>query len=258
MKKIISNILMMFLISSMTNYSLAWGITGHRTIGKVAENHLNRKVKKKIESILQGQSLAEVSNWMDDIKSDKAYDSLRSWHYTTIPDGMKYSETEVNPEGDVVQGINFLVEQLKSGKLSSERERDYLRLLVHLVGDIHQPLHVGNGTDKGGNDVKVEWFWESSNLHRVWDSGMIESMEYSYTELAEVVDNHTREEAEKWTSSSVVDWAHEAMTFRDGIYDLPEDKKINYSYRYEHWDTVKLQLLKGGIRLAALLEEIYG
>ena len=247
------------LFSLLTSNKLqAWGMIGHRVVGEVASKHISDKTAEALKELLGHETLAEVSNWMDDIKSDHAYDSLKPWHYTTIPDGMTYGETTPNPDGDVIQGITFLVEALKKGNLSKDLERDYVKLLVHLVGDIHQPLHVGNGEDKGGNTVKVEWFWEPSNIHRVWDSGMIDSKQYSYTELAKIVNHPSEKEVETLQSTSVVDWAHEAMTFRDGIYDLPDNGKINYEYRYKHWDTMKNQLMKGGVRLAGLLNEIYG
>ncbi|WP_213977708.1 S1/P1 nuclease, partial [Serratia marcescens] len=76
---------------------------------EVASHHLNESAKQKIKTILGNQTLAEVSTWMDDIKSDSKYDSLKPWHYVTIPDGMHYSETNMNPDGDVIAGINFVV-----------------------------------------------------------------------------------------------------------------------------------------------------
>lgn len=247
-----------FVLLFINHFAFSWGATGHRVVGEIATAHLTKKAKKEITRILGNETLTHVSNWMDDIKSDKSYDSLKPWHYTTIPDGMTYDQTEVNPKGDVVGGINFLVKALKTDDLSAQLELDYLRILVHLVGDIHQPLHVGNGTDKGGNDVKVEWFWESSNLHRVWDSGMIESMQLSFSELTAKINHPTKDQITNWQSSSVYDWAHEAMTFRSQIYDLPENTKINYEYRYINWSTLESQLLKAGVRLAGLLNEIYG
>lgn len=236
----------------------AWGMLGHRVVGEVASQHLSATAKSKVASILGDMTLAEVSNWMDDVKSNSNYDSLRPWHYTTIPDGKTYAEITPSEKGDVVQGINKMVAGLKSGDLSTKLEKEYLMILVHLVGDVHQPLHVGNGEDRGGNDVKVEWFWDSSNLHRVWDSGMIDSKQYSYTELTNLVNHPTNDEVSNWQSSSVQEWANENLALRDGIYDLPSNKKINYEYRYKHWDTVKDQLVKGGVRLAGLLNEIYG
>lgn len=249
------------LLIAVLFYSLsagAWGMIGHRVVGEVAEQHLNEAAKESVKEILGTMTLAEVSNWMDDIKSDSRYDSLRPWHYTTIPDGQTYADITPSEKGDVVQGIKQMIDGLKSGDLSPQREKEFLMILVHLVGDVHQPLHVGNGEDRGGNDVKVEWFWESSNLHRVWDSGMIDSKQYSYTELTNLVNHPTIEEVETWQSSTVEEWANECLVFRDGIYDLPANHKINYEYRYKHWDTIKAQLCKGGVRLAGILNEIYG
>lgn len=236
----------------------AWGMLGHRVVGEVASKHLNESTKIKIQSILGNQTLAEVSNWMDDIKSDKKYDSLKPWHYVTIPDGMKYHETNINPKGDVISGINFVVEQLKKVDLDPKLEKEYLMILIHLVGDIHQPLHVGNGKDVGGNTVKVTWFGENSNLHRVWDSDIIDGKLYSYTELTAIINHPTNEDIVKWQTDSVEDWAHQCMDFRDGIYDFKSGYSWEYKYQYAHWQTVKDQLLKGGVRLAGVLNDIYG
>lgn len=235
-----------------------WGMIGHRTVGQVAEKHLSKKASKKINEILDGESLAVVSNWMDDIKSDDAYDHTHAWHWVTIPDGQTYEESEKNPEGDVIATIERLISELKQRNLQKKDEAEKLKMLVHLIGDIHQPLHVGHGEDMGGNKVRLEWFWENSNLHRVWDSDMIDSKQYSFTELADIVDNVSKEQVKVWQSSSVRDWANESIDLRKQVYDIPEDKKLSYEYRYHNWSTVKLRLAQAGIRLAGVLNEIYG
>lgn len=240
-----------------TLHVFGWGIIGHRTVGAVAEKHLTKKARKKIKAILGNESLATVSNWMDDIKSDDAYDHTHDWHWVTIPAGQTYEQTEKNPHGDVISTIERLIAELKQGGLSREKEAEDLKMLVHLVGDIHQPLHVGGGDDTGGNDVKVKWFWENSNLHRVWDSGMIDSEKYSYSELADAVDISDKDLIKKWQASTVRDWAYESMALRDQVYDLPENKNMNYEYRYHNWKTVQLRLSQAGIRLAGVLNEIY-
>ncbi|WP_107039695.1 S1/P1 nuclease [Brumimicrobium mesophilum] len=257
MKQIFTFILIILCLS-VSIEGRAWGLLGHRVIGEIASLHLHESTKNKIQNILGHQTLAEVSTWMDDIKSDSKYDSLKPWHYTTIPDGMKYNETNVNPKGDVIYGINFIVEELKKGELNPQLEKEYLMMLVHLIGDIHQPLHVGNGEDRGGNQAKVTWFGESSNLHRVWDSEMIDGKLYSYTELTKIINHPMHEELVSWQSDSVEDWAHQCMEFRNGIYEYGDDYGWEYKYQYTHWDTMKLQLLKGGVRLAGILNEIYG
>lgn len=236
--------------------AFGWGQTGHRVVGKIAENHLSKKARKNIEEVLDGQSIAMVSNFMDEIKSDPTYDSLGPWHYCTIPEGTNYAGPP--KEGDVIQAIRRYTELLKSGQLNKEEEAFALKNLIHLIGDIHQPLHVGNGEDRGGNDVRVTYFWESSNLHRVWDSGIIDQQNLSYTEYTEWIDKASEEKVSSWQNTDVLDWAKESMSYREGIYDLPEDKKINYRYNYVNLDTVNLRLLQAGIRLAGVLEEIYG
>ena len=249
---------MVVLCLSISFKGKAWGMLGHRVIGEVASKHLNESTKNKIQSILGHQTLAEVSTWMDDIKSDEKYDSLKPWHYVTIPDGMKYNETNLEPKGDVISGINFLVAELKKGGLEPQLEKEYLMMLVHLIGDVHMPLHVGNGEDRGGNQVRVTWFGESSNLHRVWDSNMIDGKLYSYTELTAIINHPTHESIVSWQTDSVEEWAHQGMEFRDGIYDFESNYGWEYKYQYAHWGTLKLQLLKGGVRLAGILNEIYG
>ncbi|PKR81330.1 S1/P1 Nuclease [Brumimicrobium salinarum] len=230
---------------------------GHRVVGEVASKHLNEGAKEKLKSILGNKTLAEVSNWMDDIKSDSKYDSLKPWHYVTIPDGLTYQQTNKNPKGDAISGINFVVAHLKKDNLDPQLEQEYLNILVHLVGDLHQPLHVGNGNDRGGNDVKMKWFGKSSNLHRIWDSEIIDGKLYSYTELTKIINHPTSEQVEEIQAGTVEDWAHESMTFREGIYAYDTGYAWEYKYQYAHWETLKNQLLKGGIRLAGILNEIY-
>lgn len=260
MKYFVSIVLITFSLTLSQN-SWAWGKTGHRVVAEVASKYLTKKSKAKIQEILKGHSMAEVSNFLDDVKSDhqEKYDTLRSYHYVTIPDGMKYSETNISPKGDAIKGLNFVIKQLKTHQLSPEKEVFYLKILIHLVGDIHQPLHVGNGEDLGGNKVYATWFGKKSNLHKIWDSEMINGKLYSFTELTKVVNNTTDKEVKKWQSNSIEEWAQECVALRPGIYKFDSSQKYwEYEYTYNHWNELKQQLLKGGVRLAGILNEIYG
>ena len=237
---------------------VGWGIIGHRTIGYIAEQHLSSKAKKEVKRILGYETLAECSNWMDEVKSDDAYDHMFNWHYVTIPDGKRYETCEKEPKGDIIMTIERMIAELKSDTLDVNTEKENLKILVHLIGDLHQPLHVGNGTDLGGNKVRLKWFWRNSNLHSIWDSGMIEGKQYSYTELANSVNHAEEDEVKFWQSTSVRDWAHESMDLRDQCYkNIPSDSSLSYEYVYQNWNTVEKQLLKGGVRLAGVLNEIY-
>jgi hypothetical protein len=236
----------------------AWGVTGHRVVGLVAQNHLKKSAKRKIATILHCNSLAEVSNWMDDIKSDTAYNHTHDWHWVTIPQGQTYEQSEKNPKGDIVMKINEIVTALKAGNLSATQQEENLKFLVHLVGDLHQPLHVGDRDNQGGNQVRVQWFGQNSNLHRVWDSDMIESKNLSYSDLAGFLDEPSREQIKQWQAMSILDWAAVSQSHFPQLYNYPADGKLGYRYSYDHFDTVQTCLMQAGIHLAGLLNEIYG
>src|SRR5690606_26944325 len=107
------------------------------------------------------------------------FDHMTTWHYVTIPEGETYETIEKEPAGDIIKAIEESIKQLSENfeQLSDSLKAEHLKILVHLIGDLHQPLHVGNGTDRGGNDFDLTYFGRESNLHRVWDSEMINGKE---------------------------------------------------------------------------------
>lgn len=253
-------ILLVFLFPLLTAADLPdWGRTGHRAIGEVAEAHLSRRARKAVSRLLEGESLAKVSTFGDDIKSDTAYRSFSPWHYVNLPPEKSYGETTPNPDGDILQGIEHCIRVLKDPASPRDQQVFYLKLLVHLVGDLHQPMHVGWPEDRGGNDIQLQYFDRGTNLHRLWDSDMIEDYGMSYTELAETLPPRTRREIRAIQSGSVLEWAGQSQSLANRVYASVENgEKLYYRYRYLWWDTVEQQLLRGGLRLAAVLNDIYG
>jgi hypothetical protein len=237
----------------------AWGPKGHRIIGEIAQRHLEQNVSKKVLKILKDESLAMSSTWMDFIKSDDSFDHMYPWHYCTIPDSsFSFQENLTLKEGDVVQTLQRLIKEFKSKKFKDGDERMAVRMLVHLIGDIHQPLHVGNGKDRGGNDFKVNWFNEESNLHKIWDSEIINYQDLSYTEYADWVDQDIFW-VESLNDKSVIEWALESKKIRvNGLYPDTNILNLSYDYNFQHIETLNSQLLKAGFRLAMVLNEIYG
>lgn len=237
-----------------------WGKTGHRATGEIASYYLTDQAKKKIYNLLDGASLALVSTYADEIKSDPKYDKYFSWHYVNLPSmTVSYEEVKKNPEGDLIVGIRKCMTVLKDQSASKEEKVFFLKMLVHFVGDLHQPLHVGQADDRGGNDIRLEWFWDSSNLHRVWDSEMINSYRMSYSELAANQAELTKKELKEMQKGSLTDWAKESQVLAAKIYASVEDgDELSYEYMYQWFPTVRQQLQKGGVRLAVILNEIFG
>ncbi len=237
---------------------LTWGKTGHRVVGQIAENHLSKRAKNTIEEILKGESLAMSANFMDWIKAEPSYDHMNPWHYCTIPDDKTYEEAGVPEESDAIQTINRLIGELKTKKFTDEDEAFALKCLVHLIGDIHQPLHVGNGNDRGGNDISIRFFRMERNLHSLWDSGMIDHEQLSYTEYAIALDKVSDTKVMQLQNSTLMDWIYESRDLRPEIYDYPESGNLSWRYVYDHKHIMDRRLLEAGIRLAGVLNEIYG
>lgn len=254
MKKYILSIALFLTFSS----AFSWGPNGHRIVGEIAFRHLNDEAKNNINKILGNESLAMVGTYMDFIRSNDQYKHMGPWHYCTIPDDKTYDEAGTPDQGDVIVTIERLLKELASKKFTDEDELFAIKMLVHLIGDLHQPLHVGNGEDRGGNTVRVEFFWESSNLHRVWDEGIIEQQKLSFTEYANWINYPTNDQVSSWQAAPLLDWAYESKKYRAQAYQLPENKKINYRYIYDNIDLVNLRLLQAGVRLAGVLNKIYG
>ncbi|MCE7055329.1 S1/P1 nuclease [Algoriphagus sp. AGSA1] len=255
MKKLLSTSILVFLLVTQ---SFAWGQLGHYLIGYMADKQLKKSVRKKVEKVLYPMSIARSGTWMDDIKSDHAYDYAYSWHYMTSKSG-EYDESIQEKGGNIYVEINRIKSELKAGNLESQKETEMLKMLIHLVEDIHQPLHVGTGEDKGGNDVKVQYFGKSTNLHAVWDSGMLDGKSMSYTEIGdELLRRIDKKTISKYRSGTMQDWLAEAVAARPAIYMLPENKKISYAYGYENSKLLEERLIAASVRLAQILEEIYG
>jgi hypothetical protein len=235
----------------------AWGRTGHYITGEIAQYYLSETAAAEVERVLGDMSLTVSTVWMDQVRRTDEFRHTADWHWVTIPDGMTYEESEKNPNGDVVEAIERKVALLKAGGLTEKEERDALRMVIHMIGDMHQPLHVGTGEDRGGNDVRVQWMGRNSNLHRVWDTDMIESWGMTSPEFTEAINLITPDIVEKWQSTGVRDWAMESTTYRDAIYDLPDDMELGWEYRNRNFHIVEKRLLQAGVRIAGVLNEIY-
>jgi hypothetical protein len=245
------------LLLAISFQSMAWGPTGHRVTGWIAEKYLTKKARKALQERLQGQSVAMASTWMDEVRSDSSFNYMVDWHWVTIPDNLPYEQTVKNPNGDIIETLERVIAALKAKKLTRDEEVIYLKILIHLTGDIHQPLHVGARDDKGGNDVKVMWFHTPSNLHRVWDSDIIDDSRLSYTELAQSLHVPSEQQRQRWQEATAEEWALESQSYQQQVYDYGNGR-LAYRYAYLNFPIIRSRLLKAGVRLAGILNEIYG
>lgn len=236
-----------------------WGQTGHRVVGEVASQYLNKKAKRVITQLLNGSSLAYVSTYPDEIKSDKHFDSYSPYHYINMPLGDQYNQAKSNAEGDLYKGIQHAIEVLSDDTASDADKEFQLKLLVHFIGDLHQPMHIGRAEDRGGNSIRLKWFGKNTNLHRVWDTDLIDYFNMSYTEWAINFPKQDWKTQKELQATSVLDWIEESHELVETIYRAtPENSSLGYNYTYDYKEILRTQLLKGGIRLAGILNDIFG
>lgn len=248
-----------FLFSKEGN---AWGMQGHRIVGEIANSYLTKNAKKEIQKILGDESVAMASNWPDFIKSDTNYKFMNAWHYVDVEQNLSLADMQDSLKKDTASNafnkINFLVIQLKDKSLPQNEKLTYLRLLIHIVGDIHQPLHVSRKGDRGGNDIRVSWFGEQSNLHKIWDEGLIEYQRLSYTEYVNAINFSSEQQRMQLQKQTVEQWFFESYEISEQIHnDAKPNEKLGYNYNFKYVNTLNSQLLKGGIRLAGLLNDIF-
>jgi S1/P1 Nuclease len=243
--------------------SMAWGTEGHRIAGQIAESYLTPKARKAIHELLGFESIALASNWADFIKSDPSFSYLSSWHYIDFDKPYSYPEMQTylskDTSVDAYTKMNFLIGELKKKDISKENQLLYLKMLIHIVEDVHQPMHTAHTDDKGGNDFKVNWFNTPTNLHSVWDSQLIDFQQLSYTEYTEAINHTTTEQRDDWQKAPISQWLFESNQIAEKLYtEIKPGDVLNYKYNFTHIAIVNQQLVKAGVRLAGILNQIFG
>lgn len=253
---------MLFFILYLPVQSFAWGMLGHRIVGEIADSYLTSKTRREIKKILGNESIAMSSNWPDFVKSDPSYKYLDTWHYIDFHQKTSRSEMESLLKTDTTMNaytrLRFLESELKKKDLPKEKQVMYLKLVIHIMGDIHQPYHVGYHDDRGGNDIKVSWFNKPTNMHTVWDSYLIEYQQLSYTEYVTAINHTTEAERAVWLEGGLTNWLWDSFQVTETLYDdVKPGDKLSYRYNFDHIETLNKQLVKGGVRLAEVLNQIF-
>jgi len=250
MKKIIIGIL--FLLILAPTKSFAWGEKGHQLVVEIAFKQLDKKTRKLILSYLDGMTIEEASTWMDDIKKDHSYDKLKPLHYVNFDKGTSVKDTCCD---NIIHTLTETIKDLKHYKDFSKAEvKTKLCFLFHLIGDIHQPLHVGYGSDKGGNSFQVNFNGKGTNLHGLYDYGIIE---YKNLKLKDCLKakKYDSKELDDLNNSTVLDWAKESRSYLDEIYTTTNT--IDVTYTEANYTIIKNQIQKAGLRLSKILEDVF-
>jgi hypothetical protein len=259
----------------------AWGVVGHAIVADIAERHLVPEAAAAVRSLLAVEGhdrLDQIASWADEWVV--LHPETGRWHYVDIPlTAATYDAARDCPQGEcVVAALTRYSAVLADSSLPAEQRLEALKFVVHLVGDIHQPLHCANNNDQGGNRVPVSYFGQTVNdrggplnLHGVWDFAMIErhlgiagpphgrveEMRRAAAQVAETWDDQTID-ADDGAAEDPASWANEthavagAIAYQD-IATSADPVEVGERYDSRAWPVVNRQLILAGIRLASVL-----
>jgi nuclease S1 len=241
-----------------------WGRLAHRATAKMAEERLTPAALAAVHDLLgPGVTLADISSWADE---QREVPRAASWHYVNVP----ITESRYDPKfcqtgGCIVSKIEDFKRLLRDRKAGRVERQQALKFLVHLITDLHQPLHVGDTGSRGGNLIQVRFYSVGSNLHRVWD--------------VQIMERHTQDErvwlwdfdflanpkaVKEWSKGTPEDWATESLQVAKEAYCLPGTRTVMKSgtrlgdeYYRMALPIIQKQLAKAGIRTAWTLNEIF-
>lgn len=240
----------------------AWGPEGHRIVAQIAWSYLTPASRAEATALLNGQTLPDVSDWADTVRRDPAYAWTAPLHYANVCPGCSEFDYQRDcPDaGCVVWAIRQFAEDLRNPTGDRARRRDALRFLVHFVADVHQPLHVAHAADRGGNDIRVEFFGSPMDLHEVWDSAILQYAGRPWREYA--ADLRARIgplESSTWSSSTdPSEWATESFRLAEAVaYPIPPDRWLGFPYYHRALPVVEERLMAAGVRLGRLLNDTF-
>lgn len=247
----------------------AWSSLGHQTIAALAKEQLSPETKAKLDLYLQGQTIEKAASWADAVKDADGWKHAKYYHYKNLPEKTDYFTDlrglapSKRARGDVLRALLHAEDVIVSPGSTTVDRKNALRFFIHLVGDLHQPLHIGFISDVGGNLVKMNWDGEKTNLHAVWDRSMLLTFGKKYLlpteyyapgDVAKALPKPTTMELAKLRQGNYLDWLNESVSFRDSAYANIKDTTVNYYKTHEL--TMATQMVKAGYRLAMLLEEL--
>ncbi len=239
-----------FISKSFT--AMAWGPEGHAIVGRLAMQFVKDDVRKNVLAILGNMSIDTAANWMDIIKSNADYDFMRSWHYLDFPREQVYTSSN---EENILNRLILTYNELTHKKvLCAGQVKTNLLVLLHLMGDLHMPLHTGYDEDLGGNKVMVQYdTLKTHNLHTFWDVDIIRLGKITDADCLQLLKKNGQELTK---AADFMAWMKESRSLLPVVYKFT-GFTLDKTYLDSNRAVVVRQLLLAGQRLAFLLNKLF-
>jgi len=255
----INRLILILLLVTISFSASAYDAVGHRIVADIAYQNLTEKARTQLDNILGKHGIVYEATWADEIRSDKKYDYSYQWHYQNLADSMTSAGLNnllANPKAEG-EHLFFALDQMQTRLKKDRNDVEALKFLVHFVGDLHQPMHLGRLTDLGGNRMEYNWFGKKTNLHATWDGLLIENQKMSYSEYSRYLQDKFEPKKAEIQQYTVFQSVEAAYAVRNEIYGYDYSDTSNYHYAYKFSDKLDEMLYRGGIQLANILNSIY-
>lgn len=253
-------LIIIYLLAIISFNLSAYGPTGHRVIASVAQDELKPGAKKQIEKILGKNGLIYFSTWADEVRDLPEYKYTSGWHYQNLQPGMSAEALTQLWNNPTAEGehLFYAIQELKNKLMKNKQDTVALKFLIHFMGDLHQPMHLGRLDDLGGNKVPYTWFGDKINIHSLWDSYLIDHHQMSYTELTHYLEDTYSADKSKYAQYTYPQIIQKSYLITGRIYGYDTEDRNNYKYFRHFSNDLNTMLYLGGIQLSKILNEIYG
>jgi hypothetical protein len=241
-------------IAFLPHPAMAWGTEGHQVVASIADGLLDASARARVDGLLAvepGATLASISTWADETRDR----STAPWHYVNMPrgSGCVYERARDCPDGRcVVEALNAQIRRLNS--TSPAEQLEALKYVVHLVADVHQPLHAGFADDRGGNTYQLQAFGRGTNMHAVWDSQLLRSVD---ARSMVVAGSLSAKKLARPDTSVPAEWAKESCLIASRG-DFYPSRQLDDDYLRTFGPIARARLYAAGARLAAVLNAAFG
>lgn len=239
--------------------SYGYDITGHRIVADIAYQNLNCKARHHVDKLLGKRGLIYDSSWADDLRNDTSYSDSYGWHYQNLPAGLTSQQLEDNWNNPKFDGehLFFAIQEMEKRLKANKNDSDALKFLIHFIGDLHQPFHLGHAEDRGGNDIHTNWMGRDIRVHSLWDSQLIAFQGYSYTEYTQFLMDKFAPEKKAIKKETLTQSIDKVYALSQELYKYDYTKMNMYGYSYQYRDELNLMLYSAGIQLAKILNKMY-
>ncbi|OJW79523.1 MAG: hypothetical protein BGO69_12385 [Bacteroidetes bacterium 46-16] len=243
--------LLLMLFAGLSLQARAWGWQGHEIVATMAYRLLDRETRQKLMDYMGPTTVPQTGTWMDEVNGKRGYDYMKTWHYIHME---KWASWKPTKEADIINALSQVTTELKYRKtMDPEAVKTDLLVLIHLMGDLSQPLHCGYGSDKGGEAVQVTVDGRAYNLHSLWDEGLVREAPVNINDCSEYYNTISPFEIMLIQKGNYVDWMNESRALLPKVYDTGGGE-ISPEYIMRSKKIIVVQLVNSAVRLANILQ----